>query len=515
METIKDRYDKSNSNVLSDQQDFSHEMRTNPHLAAQAPPPFHLVAGAAEPVVQKKTADTGETENLESLQTDRLIASGDDAPPAKAQNRESASMAAPVFHLTSGNSTRSIQKQTANTQEGNPEEVSDHTDKEIANGSQDPPPVQKKRDSMVLQRVENTTPSAKKEEKGKITGKFFSQQKVDEKEFSYAKAKLNFKGEAEYAINLPEGSPSYEISIGKKDGKAAGGIKKELEQQASKKFLGADWKVKESGEWNTEGGELAVEGGFEGDEFFGSVKFTPVAFDLDKMEFKFANLALEFGGKIIEIKNYPISFIPGATVDAKFSGSFIVELEPNYKQIAIKIAERVGLGLGEGLVVDTAAVGAAASAIAVPFLAGALMIAGAMQTDKNIMASHAAIAAGTQFRKHAREYAKDYAGVLISGHQAKGEGGRAAESKLIAWMLLNNGTRDLAVKAAMKSNGAYQVVYQKILKESKDDYYPKAFDIFCDKYKDQFGFIESFGDDWGMKGVFKNDLRMVLYADDF
>lgn len=521
METVKERNDKSVSNVLSDQYDFSHEIQTNPHLAVQTPPPFHLLRGAAQPAVQKKAADSSDAENLESLQTDKATATGGDTPPAKPQYREPASMAAPVFGLTSVNATHSIQKKNVATQEGKPDEASVFTDKEIGNGIQDPPPIQKKTVGQVIQRDVNNIPNTKEEEKDKITGKFFSQQKIDTKEFSYAQAQLSFKGEAEYAINLPKGkSPigSYEVAIGKKDGKAAGGIKKEIEQQASKKLLGVDWKVKESGEYNTEGGELAVEGGFESDNFFGSVKFTPVAIgqgDNKKWEIKFANLAIEFGGKMIEIKNYPISLIQGATVDAKFSGSFIVEIEPNYKQIALKIAEKAGLNLAEGLVVDFGAVGAAASSIALPFLAGALMIGGAMQTDKNILASHAAISAGTVFREHAREYAKDYAGVLVSGLQAKGEGGRTAESKLTAWMLANNDTRDMAVKAAMKSNGGYQGIYQKILKESKDNYYSKAFDTFSEKYKEQFGLVEAIGDDWGMKGVFKKDLRMILYADDF
>lgn len=378
------------------------------------------------------------------------------------------------------------------------------------------PPFQLK--SSTIQRAPDS-PAPAPEEKDKVTGKLFLQQKIGEKEYSYAKASGSYKAEAEYSLNIPKskGVGSHDVSIGKKDGANTLAVKKELEQKAKEKFLGVEWSLKEGIEFNNTGGEIGVEGGFEGDRLFGSLKFVPFSIGEGKdkkTEFKFMNLAVEMGLKAVEAKDVPVSFIAGATLDYKFKGSFIVEIEPNMKKIALELAKRAGLQLAEGLVLDLGAVGFAAAAIALPALAAGMMIAGAIQTEKNIKASHAASRAGTVFRQEARTYAQDYARTMTGG-TAKGKGGAAAENMLTLWCTANEGNREAAVAAATKSNGNYSTIYQNILKSAKDKYFPTAVAEFNKANDKEFGILESFGDDWGMKGTFQKDLRRILYADDF
>ena len=353
-----------------------------------------------------------------------------------------------------------------------------------------------------------------------VTGKLSMTQKIKDQDFSYAKGTLSFKGEAEYNLKFPKskGVGSYEVSYGSKGGSGTLAVKKELEQKAKQKFLGVEWAMKEGIEVNSQGGEIGIEGGFEGEKLFGSLKFVPFSVgegEDKKTEFKFLTAAIEIGVKMFTVPPCPLPLVDNSTIEGKFKGSFIIELEPNLKKIAMELAKKAGMSLAEGLVVDSAAIGSAAAVVALPALAAGLMIAGAMQTEKNIKASHSAIYAGTAFRKSARQYAQDYASVLTNGATRGSEGGAAAENMLTIWSVANNGTREQAVAAAKKSNGGYGAVYSAILKSAKDKYYPAAVANFNSKFADQFGIVESFGDDWGMKGTFQKDLRMILYADDF
>ena len=313
---------------------------------------------------------------------DALHQSPDQHAASEAPGIKAAETPSPAFQLKSA----PVQKSTAN-----PEEKEEREGRGVAMSTEhimdDPPPIQKPGNSVgsfsappfqlkttstqpsinnVLQRAPNA-PAA--EEKDKITGKFSLQNKLGEKEYSYAQATSSYKAEAEYCLNVPKsvGAGSHDVTIGKKDGKNGMAIKKELEQKAKEKYLGVDWSVKEGAEFNSQGGELAVEGGFEGDRLFGSLKFVPFSIGEGKdkkTEIKFLNLAVEMGLKAFEGKDVPVSFIAGATLDYKFKGSVVVEIEPNLKRIALEIAKKAGLQLAEGLALDMGAVGFAAAAIA-------------------------------------------------------------------------------------------------------------------------------------------------------
>lgn len=60
--------------------------------------------------------------------------------------------------------------------------------------------------------------------------------------------------------------------------------------------------------------------------------------------------------------------------------------------------------------------------------------------------------------------------------------------------------------------GGYDAIYRKNLKFIKDQLYAKAVETFNESHKEDFGLVESLGDDWGMKGVFQSTLRIVLYG---
>lgn len=378
------------------------------------------------------------------------------------------------------------------------------------------PPFQLK-NSLIQRNPEVPAPAT--EEKDKVTGKLFIQQEIGKKEYSYAKAKSHIKLETEYSLYVPKskGVGNHNISIGKKDFNTSVAVKKELEQKAKEKFMGLDWTLKENTELNNKGGKIGVEAGFEGERLFGSFKFIPVSVgqnDKKKFEIKFLNLAVELGIKGFEMKNMPVSFIEGATLDCKFKGSLICEIEPDMNKIALELTRRAGLIMGEGLALDLGAVGASAATVALPALASGLMIAGALQTEKNIAASHAASYAGGVFRQKARTYARDYANAMTGG-SIKGEGGAAAETMLALWSATNGVDQDEAIEEFTKANGSFGKVYETILKSAKDHYFPKAVEKFKLAYANEFGILESIGDTWGMIGQFQRHLRAMLYVDDF
>jgi hypothetical protein len=163
--------------------------------------------------------------------------------------------------------------------------------------------------------------------------------------------------------------------------------------------------------------------------------------------------------------------------------------------------------------VDTAAVAGSAAAIIAPVGAAAMIIAGFIQNSKNMDASRAAIGTAIRLRKEAKDYAKSYAGKLTGG-SGSGAGAAAAEEKIKTYQIASHKERAEACNDLKEKNGGYQKIYTDILAALRPQLFAKAVSEFETNYKEEFGILEGLGEDWGMRGVFRRDMRMILFADD-
>ena len=80
--------------------------------------------------------------------------------------------------------------------------------------------------------------------------------------------------------------------------------------------------------------------------------------------------------------------------------------------------------------------------------------------------------------------------------------------------IIGGAPRPMVIAMIGEQQGGYEAIYRKNLKFIKDQLYAAAVEAFNESHKDDFGLVESIGDDWGMKGVFQSTLRIVLYGGD-
>jgi hypothetical protein len=103
----------------------------------------------------------------------------------------------------------------------------------------------------------------------------------------------------------------------------------------------------------------------------------------------------------------------------------------------------------------------------------------------------------------------------MTGGKSKGdEGSLQAESQILAIMAKTNASREQVVDAISSQQGGYTGIYQKNLKRMQDYLYAEAVRTFEESHQADFGIIESFGETWGMRGRFRTDLRIILYAEE-
>lgn len=165
------------------------------------------------------------------------------------------------------------------------------------------------------------------------------------------------------------------------------------------------------------------------------------------------------------------------------------------------------------LVVETGAVASAAAAIILPLAAGAAMVAGANQTEKNVVASRAAIAAGLKMRSEIDQYVSGYVDAL-AGRSATGAGAIAANAKVLGVMAEAGKTREQAGRDVLEHNGGREKLKAELTAQLRGQLYDDAVTWFEQKFADQFGFVEKCGETWGMRGVFRKDLYRMLYGGD-
>jgi hypothetical protein len=218
-------------------------------------------------------------------------------------------------------------------------------------------------------------------------------------------------------------------------------------------------------------------------------------------------------------------------VMVKSSVTLAGTLRPNWHRILGEAGKRAAQGAADGAVsavtteagtvvlsVDTAALASGAATIVVPVAAAVGMAYGVFQDMKNTKAAVTAAQRGVSLRQQAREYAEGYARTLTGG-SGSGPGAVEAERLLAGLAVASNATRDMAVAAVRYQQGSYQEIHDRAYRRIRDAYYAEACRQFDESHRDDFGFVESIGDwfgsdDWGMKGVFRDTLRIVLYSDE-
>jgi Domain of unknown function (DUF4157) len=162
------------------------------------------------------------------------------------------------------------------------------------------------------------------------------------------------------------------------------------------------------------------------------------------------------------------------------------------------------------IVIDSGAVASAAAAIIFPLGAAALMVAGFMQTEKNIAASHAATNMGLKLRSEGNVYVKGYVATIFGEH-ASGRGAIDADVKVAEYMAASKKSRADACADLAKKNDRAKLTAD-ILQKFRDDVYPKGCAEFDAKFASQFGIVEHIGETWGMRGVFRKDFYNLLYS---
>lgn len=206
------------------------------------------------------------------------------------------------------------------------------------------------------------------------------------------------------------------------------------------------------------------------------------------------------------------------TIQFSVAVGFGVEVSPNYAKIAEwvlkNVAEKVLQAAVEGLVVDAAALATAAAAVALPAAAAIGIGLGMYQESRNMAADHAAINTALPARKKAEEVAKSYASVLCGGKSGGSDEGAAnAEAQLKQLMDEHGATREEVQEAIRKALGGYEGVKSRELQRIKELMYAEACRNFDEGHKDEFGWLENRGPEWGFRGSFRKTLRIVLFGD--
>lgn len=207
--------------------------------------------------------------------------------------------------------------------------------------------------------------------------------------------------------------------------------------------------------------------------------------------------------------------VGGVVIEFSFTGSFAVEITPDWAAIAQWAIKELAIQTAEGAIaVDGAALASAAAVIVLPLAAAAAIGFGMYQEARNMQATSQAIQTALPARKKAAQAATSYAKVLTGGSGGGDEGSQHAEAQIAQLMKQTNATREEVVAAITKAQGGWAAIRARELQRIKDHMYAQACQAFDEGHKADFGIIERQGPDWGYRGSFRKMLRMILYADD-
>ena len=109
-------------------------------------------------------------------------------------------------------------------------------------------------------------------------------------------------------------------------------------------------------------------------------------------------------------------------------------------------------------------------------------------------------------------WAKNYAKTMTS-HSGSGPGAADAEAQIKALMEEHKAPREFVIAMINEKRGPYDKLRQEALDKIKPKLYEEAVKSFEEGHQKDFGMIESIGEDWGMRGVFRRDLKQVLMSD--
>lgn len=205
------------------------------------------------------------------------------------------------------------------------------------------------------------------------------------------------------------------------------------------------------------------------------------------------------------------------------------KVEPDWVRIAAKAAEEgVKEGARQGargavqatateagatiLVVDGAAVGSAVAVIAIPAAAAVAMGFGAYQAMRNAETAQAAAGQGVVLRDQANAWAKNYARTM-TGHEGEGPGADEANKQIAAIMAEHHAPREMVIGMIREKRGGYDKLREEALGIIKPKMRDEAIKAFEESHQKDFGIVESLGEDWGTRGVFRKHLDQVLMWD--
>lgn len=272
-----------------------------------------------------------------------------------------------------------------------------------------------------------------------------------------------------------------------------------------------------------------LQGAFDASFIFASVKWAELQHNPDSIKVAAVESAIGIAGE---------GEFRGAKVTT--TGQLVFTASPNWARIAEEAAERgassgakaagatatttaatatttaattgaTDAALVSGMV-ETGAVATAAAAIILPVAVGAAMVAGGQQTEKNIVASRAAFAAGLKMRSEIDQYVSGYLDA-IAGRAATGAGAREGNARIEAYMAGTGKSREQAGADLMAHNGGREKLKADLAGQLRNRLYAGAVKWFEATFADRFGLLEKCGETWGMRGVFRKDLYGLLFGD--
>jgi hypothetical protein len=352
---------------------------------------------------------------------------------------------------------------------------------------------------------------------------------------SYVKGSANIKGEVQF-VPVPTGTEASNNTVGTSTG--SGGAKVEVEVEAQKelaaflKSLGFE-KVEEM---------LTFEAGIKKLEIsLGVSAKAKTKWDWCKglLEGKIIGVGIEWE-KITEASFGAVELAGGFTGEGKVTLGGIdyiakpkivlaAKAEINWAKVAAKAAEEgIKQGAKEGtkaavqtvgteagvtaLAVDGAAVGSAVAAIAIPVAAAVAMGYGAYQAMRNAESAMAGASKGVELRDKANLWAKNYARTM-TGHRGEGPGADEAEAQIAAIMAQTHAPREFVVALIRDQRGGYDKLREEALGLIKPKMFDDAAKAYDEGHEKNFTMIDSIGPEWGSRGVFRKQLRLVLMSD--
>lgn len=209
-----------------------------------------------------------------------------------------------------------------------------------------------------------------------------------------------------------------------------GEIQKQWEPIAAGKLGSFKPTVKGGGNLTKKGGEIAVEGGVEGEKFSTSLKFTILGTNFEKGEIEFATLTSQWEFPVF--KPEPMKLSDGRQASTDIKAKFDFKFKPNYKEMAKWLTEALAeLGL-EG----AATLGLELAVITGPLIAMAVTIQ--VGEAKNQLESEARMGA-ISVRGAAQVYGLNMIGSDGGGNDKAAEQARAKGKKDFAAMAQKSG----------------------------------------------------------------------------